>query len=34
LKEAAIALGLLTDEQFNEWVRPEKMVGNPDESIK
>ncbi len=34
LKEAAISLGLLTDEQFNEWVRPEKMVGNPDESIK
>ena len=34
LKEAAIALGLLNDEQFNEWVRPEKMVGNPDESIK
>lgn len=34
LKEAAIALGLLNHEQFNEWVRPEKMVGNPDESIK
>ena len=34
LKEAAIALNLLTEEQFNEWVRPEKMVGNPDESIK
>ena len=34
LREAAIALNLLTDEQFNEWVRPEKMVGNPDEVIK
>jgi fumarate hydratase class II len=28
LREAAIELGLLTNEQFNEWVRPEKMVGN------
>jgi fumarate hydratase class II len=27
LKETAIALGLLTAEQFDEWVRPEKMVG-------
>jgi fumarate hydratase class II len=27
LKEAAIELGLLTAEQFDEWVRPEKMVG-------
>ena len=26
LKEAGIALGLLTSEQFDEWVRPEKMV--------
>lgn len=34
LKEAAISLGLLTDEQFNLWVRPEDMVGNPDEVIK
>lgn len=30
LKEAALALGLLTEEQFNEWVRPEKMVGGLD----
>ncbi len=28
LKEAAIALGLLTDAQFDEWVRPEDMVGS------
>jgi fumarate hydratase class II len=28
LKEAAIELGLLTSEQFDEWVRPENMVGN------
>ena len=27
LREAAIELGLLTDEQFNEWVRPEQMTG-------
>ena len=26
LKEAAIELGLLTAEQFDEWLRPEKMV--------
>jgi fumarate hydratase class II len=28
LREAAIELGLLTSEQFDEWVRPEKMVGS------
>jgi len=28
LREAAIELGLVTDEQFNEWVVPKKMVGN------
>lgn len=28
LKAAAIALGLLTDAQFDEWVKPESMVGN------
>jgi len=27
LKEAALALNLLTEEQFNEWVNPENMVG-------
>ena len=27
LKEAAVALGLLTAEQFDEWVRPEDMLG-------
>ncbi|KAI9168286.1 hypothetical protein H9P43_007658 [Blastocladiella emersonii ATCC 22665] len=27
LKEAAVALGTLTPEQFDEWVRPEKMIG-------
>lgn len=27
LKEAAIALGLLTSEQFDQWVDPQKMVG-------
>ncbi|MBX7093662.1 MAG: class II fumarate hydratase [Flavobacteriales bacterium] len=28
LREAAIELNLLTDEQFTEWVRPEDMVGS------
>ncbi|HNP96254.1 MAG TPA: class II fumarate hydratase [Cyclobacteriaceae bacterium] len=28
LREAAIELGLLTSEQFDEWVKPEKMVGS------
>ena len=27
LRETAIALGLVTGEQFDEWVRPENMVG-------
>ncbi|MBM3561061.1 MAG: class II fumarate hydratase [Alphaproteobacteria bacterium] len=26
LKEAALALGLLTEDQYNAWVRPEKMI--------
>ncbi len=26
LREAAISLGYLTDEQFSDWVRPEKMI--------
>jgi len=30
LKHAAIDLGLLTDEQFDEWVRPETMIGPRD----
>jgi fumarate hydratase class II len=28
LREAAVGLGLLTDEQFTEWVRPEEMTGS------
>lgn len=28
LKEEAVKLGLLTAEQFDEWVKPEDMVGN------
>jgi fumarate hydratase class II len=28
LRQAAIELNLLTNEQFDEWVRPEKMVGS------
>ena len=27
LKETAIELGLLTEEQFDEWVKPENMIG-------
>lgn len=27
LREAALELGLVTDEQFNEWVDPSKMLG-------
>ena len=27
LREAAISLGLVTDEQFTEWVDPKKMIG-------
>ncbi|KAJ1677549.1 hypothetical protein EV182_005933, partial [Spiromyces aspiralis] len=30
LKEAAISLGALTEEQFDQWVRPEKMIGPSD----
>jgi fumarate hydratase, class II len=30
LREAAVDLGLLTSEQFDQWVRPEKMVGSLD----
>jgi fumarate hydratase, class II len=30
LREVAIELGLVTGEQFDKWVRPEKMVGNLD----
>jgi fumarate hydratase, class II len=26
LRQAAIALGLVTDEQFTEWVDPRKMI--------
>src|SRR5438270_9498681 len=29
LKEAALALGYVTEAQFDEWVRPERMIG-PD----
>ncbi len=30
LKEAGIALGLLTSEQFDQWVKPETMLGPGD----
>jgi len=28
LKEAALALGYVTEQQFEDWVRPEKMIGS------
>ena len=28
LRKAAIDLGLLTSEQFDEWVKPEDMIGS------
>merc|ERR1711879_544943 len=31
LKESCISLGYLTEEQFKEWVRPEKMIGPTSE---
>jgi fumarate hydratase class II len=34
LKEAAIKLGLVSAEDFDKWVVPASMVGNPDESVK
>ena len=27
LRQAALDLELLTDDQFNQWVKPEEMVG-------
>ena len=27
LKEAAVASGYLTAEQFDEWIKPESMIG-------
>ena len=30
LREAAVALKLVTDEQFDEWVDPNKMIGSLD----
>ncbi len=27
LKQAALSLGLLTEQQFDEWVKPELMLG-------
>ena len=31
LKETALKLGYLTEEQFDEWVKPEDMVGKPSD---
>jgi fumarate hydratase class II len=32
LKEAALALGYVTEEEFDRWVRPERMIGPEGES--
>ncbi|MEC8693107.1 MAG: class II fumarate hydratase [Bacteroidota bacterium] len=34
LKQAALELKLLTEEQFNELVKPGNMVGDPNESVQ
>lgn len=34
LKQAALELELLTESQFDEWVRPEDMIGDLEKSIK
>ncbi len=34
LKEVAVELGLVTAEQFDEWVRPEKMVGEESRGLR
>ena len=28
LRQSALELEMLTDEQFDEWVRPESMIGH------
>ena len=33
LRQASIDLGLLTNEQFDAWVRPETMIGDPNEGM-
>ena len=30
LREAAVSLELVTDEQFDQWVDPNKMIGSLD----
>ncbi len=30
LREAAVSLKLVSDEQFDEWVDPNKMIGSLD----
>ena len=30
LKEASLALGYLTEQEFEAWVVPEKMIGNAE----
>mmetsp|Transcript_15973 Transcript_15973/g.30672 ORF Transcript_15973/g.30672 Transcript_15973/m.30672 type:complete len:196 (-) Transcript_15973:373-960(-) len=34
LKQAGVELGILTEEQFDEWVKPEDMVGLPEGMVQ
>lgn len=34
LKEAAVALGIVTEQQFDEWVRPEDMIAPSKAPLK
>ena len=34
LKQVAVELGLLTNEQFDQWVRPEDMTGSLQAVLK
>jgi fumarate hydratase class II len=30
LKESALELGVLTEQQFHDWIKPEEMIGPSD----
>lgn len=30
LKESALELGILTEQQFHDWIKPEEMIGPSD----
>lgn len=31
LKESALELGVLTEQQFNDWIKPAEMIGPSEE---